>query len=230
MNSFLIIKKTIRKFAYKTYITWSILFSILNICLAQDNKNLSNNIDLNGYKEVLLSNDVKTKLDVINQIYIYDDNDGFKVMCEHYFKESDLYIKKVIVDSIAYKVDIKECLDVFSDALRSENESIKKAAILSINNENIGKIRSKVYELIKNEKNVSIKNSAIIKISYVDSSTETIKIISDEISKGESDEVIKAGFKALNNINTKDVKREIERYLRNKNKKISDEAKRYMKK
>lgn len=228
LNSF--IKKIGSKEIYKTYIAWLVLFCTFGICLAQDNKNFSNNVNLSKYKEILESKDIKSKLDVITQIYNYDDNDGFKIICEHYFRENDFYVKKIIVDSIAYKVDIKECLEVLNDALSNENESIKKAVILSINNENIGKIKNKVYDLIRSEKNTSIKNTAIIKVSLVDSSTETIKIISDEILKGENEEVIKIGFKALSNINTKVAKREIERYSRHKNKKISDEAKKYIKK
>ncbi len=181
---------------------------------------------------ILKSTSAKERLDAIRGLWMVDDTTSSQKLCEHYFKEEDKYLKTQIVEYAGYRKEVKECNDVLIDALSNDNVALRNSAWLSITPEIIGNknFMDKLRGLLKVEKNKGVKINAIRKLAIIDKSTEAVKIISDMVLNEKDEDIKIISIKALDIIGTKEAKREIEKYSKSSDKKIRDEAKKYIKK
>lgn len=191
---------------------------------------ISSTITINEISLILKSTSAKNRLSVINLVYSVEGEVFASKICAHYFEENDKYIQKTIVEYAAYKTNIKECSEVIKDAFENQNDNIRNTAFLSLNETMGNDIIKTAKNSGKKEKNRSVKINFLQKISSVDKSSETVKLLSDEVLNSKDDDFIKVSLKGLGRIKTKEAKNELEKYSKSKDKRISDEAKKYLKK
>jgi hypothetical protein len=203
---------------------------------AQVGGKIAENVDISKVRSieeltvVLKSSSAKERLDAIKTLWSVESDTVTKIICEHYFNEKDMYIKTQIVEYAAYKKDVKWCADIFLDAISSDNNSLRNSAWLSVNEDltKDDRVKVKLKEAVKSEKNKWVKMNALRKISVVAKSTETVKILSSTITDDNEDEDVRiAAVDVIKRIRNEDAKKEIERIKRMniKNRKISDAIK-----